>query len=100
VIVNEFRTLHDEVWFATASQVKRDGFELGPSRVIPTGKKGPEVDQGLKDAVRLIRKRVESSKPSEPGGAGLPLSIGKPAAGLTASVAARRMPGRPACSPA
>jgi hypothetical protein len=53
VIVNEFRTLHDEVWFATASQVKRDGFELGPSRVIPTGKKGPEVNQGgLKDAVR------------------------------------------------
>jgi hypothetical protein len=30
VIVNEFRTLYDEVWFATASQVKRDGFELGP----------------------------------------------------------------------
>jgi hypothetical protein len=53
VIVNQFRTLHDEVWFATASQVKRDGFELGPSGVIPTGKKGPEVDHGgLKDAVK------------------------------------------------
>jgi hypothetical protein len=58
VIVNEFRTVHDEVWFATASQVKRDGFEFGPSRVIPTGKTGPEVDQGVgktADVVARIR---------------------------------------------
>jgi len=89
VIVNEFRTLHDEVWFATVSQVKRDGFERGPARVIPTGKKGLEVDQGVgKTPSKLIRKRVESSKPSGPGGAGLPLSIGKPAAGSTARLAA------------
>ena len=53
VVVNEFRTLHDDVWFATASQVKRDGFELGPSRVIPTGKKGRRsIRGGWKDAVK------------------------------------------------
>ena len=34
------------------------------------------------------------------GGADLPMRIGKPAAGMTANAAARRMPGRPACSPA
>ena len=34
------------------------------------------------------------------GGAGLSMSIGRPAAGSSASAAARRMPGRLACSPA
>ena len=71
MIVNEFRTLHDEVWFPTASQVKRDEFELGPSRVIPTGKRGRRWIRGVaKTRSKLIRKRVEFIEAYEPGGAG------------------------------
>jgi putative tryptophan/tyrosine transport system substrate-binding protein len=65
-------------------------------------KAGTESEIDAAEPVKAHRVRVPIIAPGESGPVGLAsrLSMRKPAAGSSASAAARRMPGRPACSPA